>query len=93
MDNLVSKDHPYRKFIKLLNFDELTKPLKAFENTEIDRHGYSISNGFRILLLQYLEDLSDRELERFLQENLAAKLFCDFNLEAATLDFHMKAKN
>ena len=39
-----------------------------------------------MLLLQYMEDLSDRELERFLQENLAGKYFCGFSLEDDTAD-------
>ena len=33
-----------------------------------------------MLVLQFMEDLSDRELERFIAENTAAKLFCDFSL-------------
>ncbi|MDN3505394.1 MAG: transposase [Rhabdochlamydiaceae bacterium] len=31
------------------------------------RAGYHIESGFAALLLQWMEDLSDRELERFLQ--------------------------
>lgn len=34
-----------------------------------------------------MEDLSDRELERLLQENTAAKWFCDFSLAEVTPDF------
>lgn len=92
LENLVNKEHRYRKFTKLLDFEELTKPLKGLENTEVGRHGYTISSGFRMLLLQYLEDLSDRELERYLQENLAAKLFCNFSLESKTPDFSYFSK-
>jgi len=33
-----------------------------------------------------MEDLRDRELERLLKENLAAKLFCDFTLSSKTPD-------
>jgi IS5 family transposase len=33
-----------------------------------------------------MEDLSDRELERFIAENTAAKLFCDFSLNDKTPD-------
>jgi IS5 family transposase len=32
------------------------------------------------LVLQFLEDLSDREMERFMRENLAAKWRCGFGL-------------
>jgi transposase, IS5 family len=92
LENLVTKEHPYRKFTQLLDFELLTKPLHELENTEVGRHGYSISKGFRMLLLQYVEDLSDRELERYLQENLAAKLFCDFSLESRTPDFSYFSK-
>jgi transposase len=92
LENLVNKEHPYRKFIQLLDFDVLTKPLLKLENTEVGRHGYAISKGFRMLLLQYIEDLSDRELERYLQENLAAKLFCEFSLESQTPDFSYFSK-
>ena len=45
-----------------------------------ERKGYHIESGFTALLLQWMEDLSDRELERFLQENNAGKLFCGFSL-------------
>ena len=38
-------------------------------------------------MLQYIEDISDRELARFLQENLAGKLFCGFELGEATPDY------
>ena len=33
-----------------------------------------------------MENLSDRELERFLQENTAGKWFCGFGLLETTLD-------
>jgi transposase, IS5 family len=41
---------------------------------------------FKYLLLQFLEDLSDRELERFLQENNASKWFCVSELTEPTPD-------
>jgi IS5 family transposase len=36
--------------------------------------------GLRALVLQFIEDLSDREMERFLQENLAGKWFCELGI-------------
>jgi len=48
---------------------------------------------FRCLLLQFIEDLSDRELEKMLQENTAAKLFCGFSLSEKTPDFTLFTKN
>ena len=42
--------------------------------------------AFRMLVLQFLEDISDREMERFMRENLAAKWFCGFALSDRTPD-------
>ncbi len=61
LENRVNKEHPSRKFISLLDFEELTKPLMKLENTAVGRHGYAMSKGFRMLLLQHMEDLSDQE--------------------------------
>jgi IS5 family transposase len=41
---------------------------------------------FLCLLIQFLEDLSDRELERFIAENSAARWFCQFGLTDRTPD-------
>ena len=39
------------------------------------------------LILQFMEDLSDREFERFISENMADKWFCGFGLMERTPDF------
>ena len=39
-----------------------------------------------MLVLQFLEDISDRKMERFMRENLAAKWFCGFGLSDRTPD-------
>ena len=44
------------------------------------------------LFLQFLEDLSDRELEKFLQENNAGKLFCGFKIDEKTPHFTLFTK-
>jgi IS5 family transposase len=41
---------------------------------------------FKCLFLQHLEDLSDRELERYLAENVVARWFCGFGLTEKTPD-------
>lgn len=48
--------------------------------------GYGVARLFRCLLLQIMEDLSDRDLARYLEENLAAKWFCGFTLSDPTPD-------
>ena len=58
------------------------------ERLEVDSDykGYGIYRIFLCLLLQFLEDLSDRELERFIAENASAKWFCQFGLVDKTPD-------
>jgi IS5 family transposase len=82
MDELVPKNHTYRKLLSIINFSEFCKPLQSLYK-DFGRPGES---GFAALILQWLEDLSDRELERFLQENIAGKYFCGFRLTEKTPD-------
>ena len=79
-DELVRKDHPYRKLLEIIDFGELCQPLHKLFREDFGRPGYHIESGFASLCLQWMEDLSDRELERFLQENNAGKYFCGFTL-------------
>jgi len=90
LDELVPANHSYRKFLKLLNFKSVSYRLKALEkNDQTGAKGYGLERLFRCLLLQFIEDLSDRELEKILQENTAAKLFCGFGLKEQTPDYSL----
>lgn len=86
LELFVRKDHPYRQILELVDFKELTRELEGCYS-DIGRGGYPVEAGFKCLLLQYAEDLSDRELERFLEENNAGKFFCGFRLDDKTPDF------
>lgn len=86
IEDLVCADHPYRKLLSVVDFKWLWKPLREFFCEDRGRKGYHIESGFAALILQWMEDLSDRELERFLQENNAGKLFCGFSLLEKTPD-------
>lgn len=86
VEDLVRMDHPYRKLLKAIHFEKLCRPLKKLFSEERGRKGYHVESGFAALVLQWMEDLSDRELERFLQENTAGKLFCGFSLLEKTPD-------
>ena len=79
LEDLVSSTHIYRKFLNLWNLDLVRLELEKLE-VESDHKGYGIYRIFLCLLLQFLEDLSDRELERFIAENASAKWFCQFGL-------------
>jgi transposase len=76
---LVCEDHIYRAITKIIDFDALTSPLKTLYS-EYGRGGYPVSTGFKCLVIQFLEDLSDRELEAHLRDSLSSKLFCGFGL-------------
>lgn len=85
MDELVHKNHPYRKLLGIVDFREFCNPLHCLYK-DFGRPGYHVESGFAALVLQWFEDLSDRELERFLQENNAGKFFCGFTLREKTPD-------
>jgi IS5 family transposase len=91
LDDLVSKNHVYRKFVNLWSFKNVAKQLSNIE-TDNNYKGYGLLRIFKCLLLQFMEDVSDRELERFIQENNAAKWFCGFSLTEATPNFSVFSK-
>ena len=79
LDNLVPDDHPYRKLDAIVSFTELSQPYLGIYSTK-GRKEKGVEFGLRALVLQFIEDLSDREMERFLSENLAGKWFCALSL-------------
>ncbi len=85
VDDLLHVDHPYRKLDVLINFTEWAKPLQNLYSDR-GRPELGADRAFRMLVLQFMEDLSDREMERYLRENIAAKWFCHFSLAEKTPD-------
>ena len=85
VDELVAPNHSYRRLLSLVPFEDLCLPLKSLYS-DVGRPGYPPATMFKGLLLQWMEDLSDRQMERFLEENLAGKLFCGFELTDQTPD-------
>lgn len=85
LEDLVSKNHRYRKFLSIWSFKAVIKHLAPIQKDN-PNEGYGLLRLFKCLLLQFIEDLSDRELEKFLSDNNAAKLFCDFGLTEKTPD-------
>lgn len=86
LESLVRIDHPYRKIKGIVNFSTLLTPFHSLYS-DLGQNGLCLEKGFKALLLQHSEDLSYRELEKYLQENLAAKLFCGFGLKEKTPDY------
>jgi IS5 family transposase len=86
VEQLVSKKHTYRKLKKLLDFERITKTVKI-KTSKLGAIGFGKQRLVMCLILQFMEDLSDREFERFIAENTAAKWFCGFALVEKTPDF------
>lgn len=85
VEELVAADHRYRKMLKLIDWRELTKPLRSLYSKE-GRKGYAVEQGFKCLFLQFLENKSDREMEQLLRDSNSAKYFCNFSLVEETPD-------
>lgn len=91
LEDLIPLNHSYRKFASIWTFEYASKALRKIEK-ENPYKGYGKLRLFKCLLLQFMEDLSDRELEKYLQENNAAKWFCGFSLLEKTPDFSVFSK-
>ena len=91
LDSLVQDSHAYRKFNQIWSFKNTETKLRRFEKNNPHK-GYGLLRLFKCLLLQFMEDLSDRELEKFLQENTAGKWFCGFTLTDKTPDHSVFSK-
>lgn len=85
LNDLVAKNHMYRNFMQVWDLREIEAEFTMIEKGR-DHKGYGLFRLFKCILLQFMENLSDRELERFLQENNAGKWFCGFGLSETTPD-------
>jgi transposase len=85
LEELVPEGHAYRKFKDLLDFKAIDARLARLKKWN-PHEGYGLPVLFKCLFLQQLEDLSDRELERYVAENVVPRWFCGFGLTGATPD-------
>lgn len=85
IEKLVKEDHAFRKLKKIIDFEKLISPYrKLYSDTGAE--GIDVVKGFKALLIQFWEDYSDREMEKVLEENVAVKWFCGFELLEKTPD-------
>ena len=91
LEELVPLNHNYRKFKTLWNFDFVKKELSFLES---DNHykGYGMFRLFLCLLLQFMEDLSDRELAEFMKANNYGKWFAGFTIVETTPNYSLFCK-
>jgi len=88
LEDLVPRGHNYRKFDELFNFKQINYRLRKLEKS-IGCTGYGIERLFKCLLYQFMEDLSDRQLEEALISNNICKWFCGFSLAEKTPDYSL----
>lgn len=85
MEKMVKSDHPFRVLNDSLKLDKISRSYRHIYSIR-GAKGLPIEKAFRCLVIQWLEDYSDREMERALQENVAIKWFCGFELSEPTPD-------
>jgi len=85
LDQSVREDHPFRIMNQLVDFDRFARRYRSLY-AKIGTKGIPVEQAFRLLIIQWLEDYSDREMERAVQENLAVKWFAGYDLTDATPD-------
>ena len=85
IDELIPENHEYRKFLSLIDFEELCIELKS-SYSHLGRKGYEVSSGIKMLVLQWMHDLSDRELEKHIKFDISAKFLCGFGMTCKTPD-------
>lgn len=81
----IPQDHAYRKLVKLINFEALAKSLSQ-KYSQLGQPGINPVKGLKAILLQFWEDLSDREMESAVRENMAIRWFVGFSLKEKTPD-------
>lgn len=84
-NKIVADDHPFRKLNTIIDFDDLSEPLRDLYS-DLGKNGIDVAKGFKALLVQFWEDYSDRQMEKAVKENMAIRWFCGFSLTQDTPD-------
>lgn len=85
MEKLIRDDHSFRTLKNIIDFEKLITPYrKLYSSTGTE--GIDVIVGFKTLLVQFWENYSDRQMEKALEENVAVKWFCGFELTEKTPD-------
>lgn len=85
LDALVRQDHELRKVTRVVDFTKIARKYIELKTT-VGRKGYGLDTGIKCLFLQFYYDLSDRELENRLRDDLGFRWFCGINLDDETPD-------
>jgi len=84
-DSLLGAAHPYRRLAQIYDVGQMAVEFESLYS-KIGAQAIPVDRGVRSLVVQFLEDYSDRQMERALAENIAVKWYCGFELGEATPD-------
>jgi IS5 family transposase len=85
LEKIVRQDHPLRRIAEVINFTHLSNRFWRALKT-LGRRGYGLDVGIKCLFLQFYYDLSDRQLEERIKDDMSFKLFCGFTIDEQTPD-------
>lgn len=85
LNEIVSSNHELRKIESMIPFSEIVKTFE-FKTKDVGREGYGVIIGMKCLFLQFMYDLSDREMEERLRHDIAFRWFCGFSISDVTPD-------
>lgn len=85
LDLLVRPDHKLRRVNDLVSFIIISKRFSNLAK-KLGRNGYGIEIGIKCLFLQFFYDLSDRQLEERLCDDISFRWFCGFTIKEKTPD-------
>jgi len=86
LEKVIKPDHLLHKIKQIVNFKSLTYRIKDIEISKTGRKGFGLEVALGCLFLQFLYDLSDRQLEERLRYDIAFRWFLDFGLTDNTPD-------
>ena len=86
LNEIVEAEHALRKVAKMLSFSAMAYRVKDVEERTVGRTGYGMEVALKCLFLQFMYDLSDRQLEERIRDSLAMRWFLGFKVGDRTPD-------
>lgn len=84
-NSLVPVNHLFRRIDKLLDLTSCEQEFSSLYSKD-GKNGLPVRQALRMMIVQFMQDYSDRQMEKALEENIAVKWFCGFELQDNTPD-------
>jgi len=85
LEKAVGLKHPFRTLDKSLDLNKIARGYRSLYS-KTGAKAIPIERAVRMLAIQFLEDYSDRQMERAIEENMAIRWFCGYELTEPTPD-------